>query len=887
MLDPLRVRADFWRLGPVTAALAAQNYPDLFKLLQKHQGASQTKIAAACDLTQANVSRIIHGHRPSSYDVINRIATGLDMPDHARVTLGLAPLDPSTPLSMAQPPHIHRPFLSRWPVSGIDGDDGLRHVLDHAEATNEPVAVSIMSGDRFLDLRLSRREFAEVATGLLAASLVSQHADDASAPLDPALIDHFAALRTFLVDADNRLGGLSILPTVHQQAGLIGEFRRQARGPMRDRLLSTEARWAEFAGWLCDDLGDLHSGTRWLHLAMDLSQEADDAEFTAFVLARKAQRAAAARDDDRSVGLAKAAARSPQAPALVRAFAAVQQAHGHAIAGQRYAFQEAIDTARDLTEPIDPQQTDLGSFCTPAYVQAHEGEAWLRLGEPARAVACFDAAIAEWPASYSRDRGLCLARAAAAHLSSDDPERAAHTAREALAVAATTRSARIRREVERLTTDAARLPDQAALRSLLDTLAGTGRATRRGPTSGPGTELDVVFFGRANVDLTVRVPSLPRPGRTTFGSSLVITPGGKSLNQAMSVTRLGGTAGLVANVGDDDWGRMLRDALAAAHVDAAGLRLVPGTTTGAAIIHVTPDGEGHLVLALSPKTELTPTDVHNALSTLDAQVLVTQLDMAPDTVDAVLSSRGSRTVVGNLTPHPGVTSHHLAQLDVFVVNQHEAAVTLGVDPIEPLAAAQQLRQRGPSTVIVTAGGDGGGAARTAPGERSGTVPAIKAPVVDTTGAGDAFLGSLALQLSRRATIAEAIAEAMVAGSMAVQHQGPHRQPPPPSTDHEVDKHVMRYFVRPSWSRPSCRSRARQPARFARNPGSRALHVRRQSRSGPLPQPAALRPPPRSQARSTRSRGARVVRGRWPPRRNRAPSPRGLRAAPSTAELFLL
>jgi ribokinase len=101
----------------------------------------------------------------------------------------------------------------------------------------------------------------------------------------------------------------------------------------------------------------------------------------------------------------------------------------------------------------------------------------------------------------------------------------------------------------------------------------------------------VVVVGRANMDLTVRVPRLPSAGRTVFSAGLVSAAGGKGLKQAITVARLGGRAALVANVGADRWGDELRAALEGASVDRSGFRQIPGATAGAAIIHVTPDGE--------------------------------------------------------------------------------------------------------------------------------------------------------------------------------------------------------------------------------------------------------------------------------------------------------
>ncbi|TDC38787.1 ribokinase [Micromonospora sp. 15K316] len=278
---------------------------------------------------------------------------------------------------------------------------------------------------------------------------------------------------------------------------------------------------------------------------------------------------------------------------------------------------------------------------------------------------------------------------------------------------------------------------------------------------------DVTFVGRANIDLTVRVPHRAGPGRTAAGSALTTSPGGKSLNQAVATARLGGRARLVANVGADAWGHRIRAALTAVGVDTRHLTLIPDVTTGAAIIEVTPDGESYITLAPSPATELTTHDVQR-VTTVDTRAVVVQLDLPPEPVAALLRHRPAPTVIGNLVLHADLDRTVLRHLDVLVVNQHEADAILGAATGDPLRAAEVLQRLGPPTVVVTAGPRG--AAYTHP-HGSGTVPAPTVPVVDTTGAGDAFLGSLALDLARGTPLPEAVRGAVQVGSRAVAHSG--------------------------------------------------------------------------------------------------------------------
>ncbi|WBB48428.1 helix-turn-helix transcriptional regulator [Verrucosispora sp. WMMA2044] len=338
----------------------------------------------------------------------------------------------------------------------------------------DAVTLAIVSDGQAKSWRVSRRAVLELAAGL--ATLPAMTASGMRA-VDPAVVEHFAELRALLVQADDRLGGLTILSTVEQQIALIAALRRQARGSLRDRLLSTEARWSEFAGWLSDDLGDRAAGDRWLDRAGSMAQEAEDQEFSAYVLARKAQRMMGTGDEDRVVGLARAASRLPDVPALVQAFAAVQEGHGSAIEQKASTFQAAIERAHKLVAAASPAAGDtsaLGSFCTRPYLAAQEGEGWLRLNQPWRAVDSFTAAVNEWPDRYRRERGVYLSRIAHAYLAASQPDQAATVAAEALSVATTTGSARVRRNVTTLARHLEPFSRQPDVRQFLDQLATTG-----------------------------------------------------------------------------------------------------------------------------------------------------------------------------------------------------------------------------------------------------------------------------------------------------------------------------------------------------------------------------------------------------------------------------
>ncbi|MEV6801366.1 PfkB family carbohydrate kinase [Micromonospora rifamycinica] len=275
----------------------------------------------------------------------------------------------------------------------------------------------------------------------------------------------------------------------------------------------------------------------------------------------------------------------------------------------------------------------------------------------------------------------------------------------------------------------------------------------------------VIVIGRANIDITVRTPRRPQPGRTTFASApATTTAGGKSLNQARAATGAGARTTLVANAGTDEWGTFLRRALTDAGVDVSYFRLIPSAPTGVAIVEVTPDAENHIVLALSPATELTADQVREALRRLHAPTVLTQLDLPPDAVDAVLQHHRAETLIGNLVPHPTLGSAVLAALDLFVCNEHEAAAILGRHHADPTIAAQELRGLGPRAAVVTAGARG---AAYSTAEYTKQVPAPQVHATDTTGAGDHFLGTLTARLTQNTPLGQAIVDAVTVATAVV------------------------------------------------------------------------------------------------------------------------
>lgn len=285
--------------------------------------------------------------------------------------------------------------------------------------------------------------------------------------------------------------------------------------------------------------------------------------------------------------------------------------------------------------------------------------------------------------------------------------------------------------------------------------------------------VDLVVVGSANVDRVVRVERHPAPGETVLGGDTALFPGGKGANTAVAAARQGVRTGFVGAVGDDDGGALLLAALAAAGVDTSLVRRIEDVPTGAAHITVSPDGENAIVVSPGANARVSVADVRAAEDVINAaSVLFAVLEVPLETVVfavAHASARGARVVL-NASPVTPLPAETLATLDPLIVNKQEAAVLLGRTGSGAELAAE-LRARGPRSVVVTLGAEGAILA-----DVDGVV-ALPAPelgdgrVIDTTGAGDAFAGTLAGTLTTGAPLLDAVRHAVSYAAESVTQHG--------------------------------------------------------------------------------------------------------------------
>jgi ribokinase len=285
---------------------------------------------------------------------------------------------------------------------------------------------------------------------------------------------------------------------------------------------------------------------------------------------------------------------------------------------------------------------------------------------------------------------------------------------------------------------------------------------------------EVFVLGSINQDFVLKVERRPEPGETVTDAELSTGSGGKGANQAAAAALLGASVSFLGRVGDDEFGEPLVRALEEKGIDTSHIERASGYQTGAAFITVTPDGENAITVAPGANRALRWEDVEAAAEAIrGARVLVAQMEVPKEVVGraAEVAASGDTRVLLNLAPTFEVPRKLLERLDPLVVNEHEAAFLLGsrVEGVEGvLSAAPELLSLGPGSAVITLGAAG---AVVADSSTATHIPAQEVEVVDTTGAGDAFVGALAARLARDAPLEEAASYAVRAGAAAVTKRG--------------------------------------------------------------------------------------------------------------------
>lgn len=291
-----------------------------------------------------------------------------------------------------------------------------------------------------------------------------------------------------------------------------------------------------------------------------------------------------------------------------------------------------------------------------------------------------------------------------------------------------------------------------------------------------GAHARVAVVGSLNMDLVARAPRLPNPGETLAGSAFAQVAGGKGGNQAVAAARLGAQVAMIGCVGADANGEILRAGLLAEGIDCGALETAPHAPTGVALIVVDDASQNAIVIVAGSNGEVTPDTLarHEAVLA-QADVVVCQLETPTDAVAAALAAARRLGKITILNPAPAtgpLPAQWLALVDYLVPNELEAATLTGLPastPQDAARAALALREAGARNVLVTLGAQG--VCALLDGDAPAHLPAPRVSAVDTTAAGDTFIGGLAARLAAGEPALEAIAFALRAASISVTRAG--------------------------------------------------------------------------------------------------------------------
>jgi len=289
----------------------------------------------------------------------------------------------------------------------------------------------------------------------------------------------------------------------------------------------------------------------------------------------------------------------------------------------------------------------------------------------------------------------------------------------------------------------------------------------------PGTPR-IAVVGSANTDLITFADAFPRPGETIFGNNCDLGFGGKGANQAVAASLCGGRVLMVAKVGQDLFGEATIKSFASLGIDTTHVRIVPDAPTGVAPIFVEPGGQNRIIVVKGANDRLTPADVDAAAAELRAvDTIILQFEIPLETVYHTVRFARANNIRCIVNPAPAVPANlaDLAAADYFIPNETEAELITGRTvrtADDASACALDLLRKGFSKVVLTLGDRGSLLAGPA---GSVHIPPFPVKAIDTTGAGDAFIGSLAVFLAEGLAENEALARANLYAALSTTRVG--------------------------------------------------------------------------------------------------------------------
>ncbi|XBH21376.1 ribokinase [Jonesiaceae bacterium BS-20] len=283
--------------------------------------------------------------------------------------------------------------------------------------------------------------------------------------------------------------------------------------------------------------------------------------------------------------------------------------------------------------------------------------------------------------------------------------------------------------------------------------------------------MTIVVLGSLNQDIVISTARAPQAGETLLAHGHVHGFGGKGANQAVAATRLGGQVNFIGRVGQDPQGSDYLELLHQEGIGTEHVTISSTVPTGQAVVILEDDGQNRILVSPGSNAEIAQRDVENARALIQgAKVVLAQLEIPIPSVQLAFEmAQGIRIL--NAAPALIVPQSLLDATDVLIVNESELASIIGApqpqDPAQAIAGAQLIR--GPKAVVVTLGGQGAIGSKTS-GE-SWHQPGLEVDVVDTTAAGDAFCGALAVGLVGDASLEDALKQAIKVSALVVTKSG--------------------------------------------------------------------------------------------------------------------
>ncbi|WP_295296091.1 ribokinase [uncultured Brachyspira sp.] len=270
----------------------------------------------------------------------------------------------------------------------------------------------------------------------------------------------------------------------------------------------------------------------------------------------------------------------------------------------------------------------------------------------------------------------------------------------------------------------------------------------------------ILVIGSINKDLVTTTPRFPKEGETILGNNFSTSNGGKGANQACAIGKLGGNVAMLGAIGDDNFGKDLSNALYSNNVNIDNLLVKNNISTGIAVITVTNDGANHIIVAQGANALITKDDIKEKLiSSFDIIVMQLEIPLEIAKYAASVAKKLGKTVVLNPSPAVKLDKEFLSCVDILIPNETEIDIIGGID---------YVLECGVKNIILTLGADG---CDLITKEKRKHFDAYKVDVVDTTAAGDSFLGGVVRTIADGKNIEEAIEFATKVSNITVTRKG--------------------------------------------------------------------------------------------------------------------